>query len=114
MSSNSPNVHGTRGCCPECDAAHARLPKLVAYSLVSHEGRRAEHACQFELSLTSLRAHSASMPVVLFSHGPLAPEIAELCHRFGVMLADQGPYHDRIAGLSSRGAAALGAVPPGA
>ncbi len=45
-----------------------------------------EHAYQFELSVSSLRASNMRIPVALFSHGPLAPEIAALCSRFGVMV----------------------------
>lgn len=63
------------------------------------------------MSLTSLRSANATVPVVLFAHGALAPEIAELCHRFGVMVAEQGPYRDRLAAMSSRGSGALASFP---
>ena len=74
--------------------------RLVSYSLVADEQRRDEHGVQFELSLSSLRASNAHIPAVLFVHGALAPEIAALCSRFGVMVAGQGPYADRLAALS--------------
>jgi hypothetical protein len=102
--------HGDH-CCVECDARSENASRLVAYSLVGHERRRAEHMRQFEISLTSLRAANTTVPVVLFAHGALAPEIAELCHRFGVMVADQGSYYLRLAAMSPRGAAALASFP---
>lgn len=77
--------------------------RIVSYSLVCDEQRRAEHACQFELSLSSLRARTPGIPVVLFSHGPLAPEIAELCSRYRVMVSFQGPYAERLAALLPHG-----------
>jgi hypothetical protein len=91
------------GCGCGCGRAGAvttsTRPRLVAYSLVCDEHRRSEHARQFELSVSSLRASNARMPVVLFAHGALAPEIAELCSRHGVMVSCQGPYRDRLAAL---------------
>lgn len=87
------------------------MPRLVSYSLVGHEQRRAEHAYQLELSLSSLRASNTDMPVVLFSHGSLAPEIALLCQRFGVMVGEQGSYRARLAALSSRDADAMALYP---
>lgn len=87
------------------------IPRLVSYSLVCDEQRRHEHAYQFELSVSSLRASNMRIPVVLFSHGPLAPEIAALCNRLGVMVAEQGPYSDRLAALSPRGGTAMARYP---
>lgn len=87
------------------------MPRVVSYSLACDERRRDEHACQFELSVASLRASNVSIPVVLFSHGPLAPEIAELCSRFGVMVSYQGAYSDRLAALSPRSGDAMARYP---
>jgi hypothetical protein len=87
------------------------MPRLVSYSLACDERRRDEHACQFELSVSSLRASNPSIPVALFLHGPLAPEIAELCSRFGVMVSYQGPYRDRLAALSPRSGDAMARYP---
>src|SRR5262245_49445572 len=87
------------GCGCAGSVSSPAIPRLVTYSLVCDEQRRYEHAYQFELSVSSLRASNARIPVVLFSHGPLAPEIADLCSRFGVMVADQGSYGDRLAAL---------------
>lgn len=87
------------------------MPRLISYSLACAESRRHEHACQLHLSLSSLRASNARIPVVLFSHGPLAPEIAELCSRFGVMVSYQGDYRDRLATLSPRGGGAMARYP---
>lgn len=87
------------------------IPRLVSYSLVADEPRRHEHAYQFELSVSSLRASNTRIPVVLFSHGPLAPEIGALCNRFGVMVAEQGPYSDRLAALSPRSGTAMARYP---
>ena len=95
------------GCgCAE-DAAAPGLTRLVSYSLACDETRRDEHRRQFELSLSSLRASNPRIAVVLFLHGPLAPEIAELCSRFGVMVHDQGPYRDRLEALLPHGGAAM-------
>jgi hypothetical protein len=58
-----------------------------------------------------LRASNPGIPVVLFSHGPLAPEIAELCSRFGVMMSYQGPYRDRLTALSPRSGDAMARYP---
>lgn len=103
---------GSRGGCGCGGGALATsLPRLVSYSLVCDEQRRHEHAYQFELSVSSLRASNPRIPVVLFSHGPLAPEIAALCHRFGVMVGEQGPYRDRLAALSPRGGTAMARYP---
>src|SRR5918995_6755422 len=87
------------------------MPRLVSYSLACDERRRDEHACQFELSISSLRASNPSIPVALFSHGPLAPEIAQLCSRFGVMVSYQGLYGDRLAALSPRSGDAMARYP---
>ena len=87
------------------------MARLVSYSLAGYEPRRDEHAYQFELSVSSLRASNPRIPVVLFSHGPLAPDIAVLCHRFGVMVAEQGTYRDRLAALSPRGLDAMALYP---
>jgi hypothetical protein len=87
------------------------MSRLVSYSLACNERRRDEHARQFELSISSLRASNQSIPVVLFLHGPLAPEIAGLCSRFGVMVAYQGPYRDRLAALSPRSGDAMAQYP---
>src|SRR5215207_7017408 len=83
------------------------IPRLVSYSLAGDEQRRHEHAYQFELSVSSLRASNTRIPIVLFSYGPLAAEIAVLCSRFGVMVAEQGPYRDRLAALSPRSGTAM-------
>jgi len=102
---------------PGCDCGCAgavgtcAMPRLVAYSLACDEHRRDEHARQFELSVSSLRASNARIPVVLFPHGPLAPEIAELCSRYGVMVSYQGPYRDRLAALSPRSGDAMARYP---
>jgi hypothetical protein len=111
MESTTRHGHSDLSCCRECDARSIRTSRLVAYSLIGHERRRTEHLRQFEMSLFSLRAANAAVPVVLFAHGALAPEIAELCHRFGVMVADQGSYYLRLAALSPRGAGALASFP---
>lgn len=87
------------------------MPRLVSYSLACDGRRRDEHAYQFELSVSSLRASNPGIPVVLFSHGPLAAEIAELCSRFGVMVSDQGAYRDRLAALSPRSGDAMARYP---
>jgi hypothetical protein len=87
------------------------MRRLVSYSLAGYEQRRHEHACQFELSISSLRAFNTRIPVVLFSHGSLAPEIAALCSRFSVMVADQGGYRDRLAALSPHGVDAMALYP---
>ena len=97
------------GCAPR--AAYPGLARLVSYSLVCDERRRDEHACQFEISVSSLRASNPSIPVVLFSHGPLAPEIAELCSRFGVMVPIRAPYRDRLGGALAAQRRCHGAVP---
>lgn len=98
-----------------CDCAGTvgtwAMPRLVSYSLACVERRRHEHASQLQLSLSSLRASNASIPVVLFSHGPLAPEIAELCSRFGVMVSYQGDYRDRLGALSPRSGGAMARYP---
>ncbi len=99
------------GCCGQQPGTRAGIDRLVFYSLVCDEARRAEHAVQFELSVSSLRATSGTIPVVLFVHGPLAPEIARLCSRHGVMVAMQGAYRDRLAALCPRGADALARYP---
>jgi hypothetical protein len=83
-----------------CAEGPSSMQRLVAYSLAADERRRDEHAFQFELSVSSLRASNGRIPIVLFCHGPLAPELAALCSRFGVMVADQGPYGERLAALS--------------
>jgi hypothetical protein len=83
------------------------LARLVSYSLVCDEARRYEHERQFEISLSSLRASNPSIPVVLFIYGPLAPEIAELCSRFGVMVHYQGPYRERLSALLPHGGEAM-------
>jgi hypothetical protein len=75
------------------------MARLVSYSLAGDERRRAEHERQFELSIASLRAYNAHVPVVLFSHGPLAPEIGGLCSRHRVMVAHQGDYGARLSAL---------------
>jgi len=87
------------------------IPRLVSYSLVCDEQRRHEHTDQFELSVSSLRASNTRIPVVMFSHGPLAPEIAALCNRFGVMVAEQGSYGGRLAALSPRSGTAMARYP---
>jgi hypothetical protein len=99
------------GCCCKGAAGPWAMPRLVSYSLVGYEPRRGEHAYQFELSLSSLRASNTRIPVVLFSHGPLAPDMAVLCNRFGVMVAEQGAYRDRLAALSPRGVDAMALYP---
>ncbi len=96
-----------RGCCCAGLAGAQSMARLVSYSLACDERRRGEHACQFELSISSLRASSPHIPAVLFSHGPLAPEIAELCSRFGVMVSHQGDYGSRLAALLPYGGEAL-------
>lgn len=95
------------GCCCHGSASAPSMSRLVSYSLMADERRRSEHAFQFELSVSSLRASNRSIPVVLFTHGPLAPEIAQLCSRFEVMVADQGAYADRLAALSPQGGPAM-------
>ncbi|OUL99792.1 hypothetical protein A8M77_24595 [Variovorax sp. JS1663] len=99
------------GCCCESAAGSWAMPRLVSYSLQADERRRHEHACQFELSVSSLRASNPAVPVVLFSHGPLAAEIAWLCSHFGVMVRDQGPYADRLAALSPQSGRAMARYP---
>lgn len=105
-----PNLPGCDCGCTGAVGATA-MPRLVSYSLTCDERRRDEHACQLELSLSSLRASNASIPVALFVHGPLAPEIAELCRRFGVMVRYQGLYGDRLAALSPRSGDAMTRYP---
>jgi hypothetical protein len=83
------------------------MARLVSYSLACDERRRAEHERQFELSISSLRAFNAHVPVVLFAHGPLAPEIAGLCSRYGVMVAFQGDYGARLQALLPHGGRAM-------
>jgi hypothetical protein len=93
------------GCAP--GTRSSGLARLVSYSLACDEARREEHARQFELSLSSLRASNSSIAVVLFVHGPLAPEIIELCSRFGIMVHDQGRYRDRLSALLPHGGEAM-------
>ena len=99
------------GCGCAGSGSSSTISRLVSYSLVADEQRRHEHAYQFELSVSSLRASNPRIPVVLFSHGPIAPEIAELCNRFCVMVAEQGPYADRLAALSPRSGTAMARYP---
>ena len=96
-----------------CRSAVGGLPmhRLVAYSLACDERRRDEHARQFELSVASLRESNARIPIVLFSHGLLAPEIADICNRCGVMVCYQGLYRDRLAALSPRSGDAMARYP---
>jgi hypothetical protein len=85
--------------------------RLVSYSLAADPGRVAEHALQFQLSVSSLRAGNARIPIVLFSHGPLGPEMAALCARFDVMVAEQGEYRDRLAAVLPGSGDALARYP---
>jgi hypothetical protein len=101
----------TGGCGCQGAVGSWAMPRLVSYSLAGYEPRRAEHAYQFEISVSSLRASNTRIPVVLFSYGQLAPEIATLCNRFGVMVAEQGTYRHRLAGMSPNSADAMALYP---
>lgn len=80
------------------------MDRLVHYSLAlpPHEPRP-DLIWQLGASLRTLRDHNAEIPVALFVHGGMTPELAALCHEHRVLVHDQGPYADRLAALCPAG-----------
>lgn len=72
---------------------------------------RADLVRQFEISLSSLRLRSPAQPVVLFSHGSLPAELAELCRTHDVMVCPQPHYEERLQRSCPTGGRALSRYP---
>jgi hypothetical protein len=86
----------------------ALLDRLVHYSLsLPHDDPRPDLLWQFGASVCTLREHNRDIPVVLFLHGAMAPELAAICGEHDVMVHDQGPYERRLAALCPTGWPAL-------
>lgn len=84
--------------------------RLVHYSLSLAED--AEHLIgQFHHSVATLRRHNERMPVVLFFYGDMPTELAWVCHRFGVMVHEQGSYEARLRELCPSGSDVLALYP---
>lgn len=88
------------------------MTRLVCYSLsLSPQDPRPDIVRQFALSVRSLRHHSVETPVVLFVHGVLPDEVAEVCRDGEVLVHEQGPYASRLAALCPAGWPALARYP---
>lgn len=89
-----------------------RPDRLVHYSLsLPHDDPRPDLIGQFEASVRTLREHNRDIPVALFVHGGMPPELAAACGEHDVMVHDQGPYANRLAALCPAGWPALARYP---
>ena len=90
----------------------SRPARLVQYSLSQPRGAsRPDLIWQFAGSVRTLREHNRRIPVALFLHGSMTPELATICGAYGVMVHEQGPYEQRLADLSPAGWRALAHYP---
>ena len=88
------------------------MDRLVHYSLALPPGEpRPDLVRQLGVSVGSLRAHNADIPVALFVYGATSPDLVALCARHGVRVHDQGPYAERLAALCPAGWASLAGYP---
>jgi hypothetical protein len=88
------------------------VDRLVHYSLaLPPEEPRPDLIWQLGASLRTLRAHNAEIPVALFVHGGVTPELAALSHEHRVLVHDQGAYADRLAALCPAGWQRLAGYP---
>jgi len=88
------------------------VDRLVHYSLALPPGEpRPDLVWQLGVSLRTLRAHNAEIPVALFAYGGINAELAALCREHGVLVHDQGPYAQRLAALCPAGWRSLVSYP---
>jgi hypothetical protein len=80
------------------------MKRLVYYSLSSsRENPRPDLVWQIELSVRTLRAYNGAIPIVVFTHNDVPPELAPALAPFGVTLHHQGSYQARLARLAPHG-----------
>ena len=75
--------------------------RRVIYSLSAKEGDD-EGLCphQLALSVDSLRRHNAEIPVTLFLHGALPPEVDAKLGGLGIEVRRRGPYAELLRELT--------------
>ena len=78
--------------------------RIVCYSLLLPSDQdRSDLLWQLDASIASLRDHNRDIPVVVFSYGAVAPELALTAERHGVLIYDQGSYDDRLSAALPHG-----------
>ncbi|MFT3851770.1 MAG: hypothetical protein QM733_03380 [Ilumatobacteraceae bacterium] len=79
--------------------------RVVVYALAlpGGGGGRSSAIWRFAGSVSTLRAHNAELPVVLFAFGDVPAELATICAVHGVELRPLEPFGSRLAELSPTG-----------